>query len=558
MAPLSITAAVAGLIAFGVGRYHEAICRRSKAAAADPHVAATDPRSALAGLAASGWAVMPSIGAVAAMLLLAPFTDGESGSALLALATVLAWTAAVRTGDNAWAPPSINVALLAMPGAFVLAQPFVFPDLWAGMPYDGQSVPMVALFLPAAAYLLARRCRSDVIRSVPALPRPAPRDETFMGSLIRWSGPLGKWVGWGVQEPHVRAAAEYRSMTVGAHAIIDTAWDEYRAWAARAHELHKSSQLWNTLALVAAGAAAVLGAAALQTAAHPPIATALSLTAAIAAGAVPFLGKEILAIGSEAQLIRARATAEAIKSECYRYAARVGDYTGPDRNEIFLKRRAALIAEATKAGLSGKNVDPKDDPRKPPDPYDAAWYDKNCIFDLVVDSISNWQEQHETTAKRLRNLSFGASFAAAAFGIAGARYDAFAPWIGALTTISTAVAAQGLMGRYQQLAATYSAMLSGLKSIRDEVNEIGLHGLVTRIEDLMQSEHAAWVEHMTKTIPNRRRLRRHPRIASSRQARRVTSTDATRRILASVQEVCGLRNSALKDCTRRPRQRQSG
>jgi hypothetical protein len=282
--------------------------------------------------------------------------------------------------------------------------------------------------------------------------------------------------------------------------MIDTAWDEYRAWAARARELQKTSQLWNTLALVAAGTAAVFGAAALQTATHPPIATTLSLAAAIAAGAVPFLGKEILSMGTEAQWIRARATAEAIKSECYRYAARVGDYAGPDRNEIFRKRRAALIAEATKAGLSGKNVDPKDDPRKPPDQFDAAWYDKNRILDQIK-YYSDRQEQHEATAKRLRNLCFGASFAAAALGIAGTRYEAFAPWIGALTTISTAVAAQGLMSRYQQLAATYSGMASGLKSIRDEINEIGLGELVTRTEDLMQSEHAAWVEHMTKTIP---------------------------------------------------------
>jgi len=282
--------------------------------------------------------------------------------------------------------------------------------------------------------------------------------------------------------------------------MIDTAWDEYRAWAARARELQKSAQLWNKLALTAAGTAAMFGAAAIQTSAYPQIATTLSLAAAIAAGAVPFLGKEILTMGAEAQWIRARATAEAIKSECYRYAARVGDYAGSDRNEIFRKRRAALIAEANKAGLSGKNVEPKDDSRKPPDQFDAAWYDKNRILDQIK-FYSDRQEQHETTAKRLRTLSFGASFAAAALGIAGARYEAFAPWIGALTTISTAVAAQGLMSRYQQLAATYSGMASGLKSIRDEIKEIGLAELVTRTEDLMQSEHAAWVEHMTKTIP---------------------------------------------------------
>jgi hypothetical protein len=283
--------------------------------------------------------------------------------------------------------------------------------------------------------------------------------------------------------------------------MIDTAWDEYRAWAARARELQKSSQWWNTAALIAAGAAAVFGAAAIQSAAYPQLATALSLAAAVAAGAVPFLGKEILAMGAEQQWIRARATAETIKSECYRYAARVGTYAGVDRNELFRNRRAALIAEATKIGLSGKNVGPKDDPGKPPDGLDAAWYDKNRILDQYK-YYSDRQEDHESAAKWLRRLTFGASFTAAVLGIAAARYNAFTPWIGVLTTISAAVAAQGLMSRRQQLAASYSGMASGLRGIRDEIKEIKLDELVTRAEDLLQSEHAAWIEHMTKTIPS--------------------------------------------------------
>jgi hypothetical protein len=76
--------------------------------------------------------------------------------------------------------------------------------------------------------------------------------------------------------------------------MIDTAWDEYRAWAARARELQKSSQNWITAALVSATAAAVFGAGAIQAAGYPRVAQALSLAAAVAAGAVPILGKEIL------------------------------------------------------------------------------------------------------------------------------------------------------------------------------------------------------------------------------------------------------------------------
>src|SRR5918995_390549 len=81
--------------------------------------------------------------------------------------------------------------------------------------------------------------------------------------------------------------------------MIETAWDEYRAWAARARQLQSSSQGWNTAALASAAAAAVFGAGAIQAAQHPQLGPALSLAAAAAAGAVPILGKEILATGTE-------------------------------------------------------------------------------------------------------------------------------------------------------------------------------------------------------------------------------------------------------------------
>jgi len=55
---------------------------------------------------------------------------------------------------------------------------------------------------------------------------------------------------------------------------------------------------------------------------------ALAFLAAVAAAKAPILGREILSVDSEARWIRARATAEAIKSECFRFAAQLGDYAG--------------------------------------------------------------------------------------------------------------------------------------------------------------------------------------------------------------------------------------
>jgi hypothetical protein len=284
---------------------------------------------------------------------------------------------------------------------------------------------------------------------------------------------------------------------------IEPAWDEYRGWSARARELQSSTQRWNTAALVSAAAAAVLGAAATQTAGDPGLGKTLSLLAAIAAALTPILGKEMLSLGSEAKWIRARAMAEAIKSECFRFAARAGDYAKPDAEDLFIARRNELALNAAKDGLTQKNAPAgaAGDKHRPPDLLDAAWYIPNRIDDQIA-YYSRRQGEHELAAKRLRYLAFGSSTAAALLGMAGlANQQLFAPWIGAMTTIATAIAAYGLLDRRQHLAATFGAMATSLGRIKERSGRIAFVELVTRAEDLMQGEHAAWTEVMTRTTP---------------------------------------------------------
>jgi hypothetical protein len=283
---------------------------------------------------------------------------------------------------------------------------------------------------------------------------------------------------------------------------IDAAWDEYRGWSARARELQSSAQRWNRAALISAAAAAVLGAAATQTAGDPALGKTLSLLAAMAAALTPILGKEILSLGSETKWIRARATAEAIKSECFRFAARTGDYAKPDAEDVFIARRNELALNAAKEGLTQKSAPAgaMGDKRRPPGEIDAAWYIPSRIDDQIA-YYSSKQGENERTAKRLRYLAFGSSAAAALFGVAGlTNQQIFAPWIGAMTTIATATAAYGLLDRYEHLAATFGAMATSLGRIKERATSIAFVELVTRAEDLMLSEHAAWTEVMTRTI----------------------------------------------------------
>ena len=136
--------------------------------------------------------------------------------------------------------------------------------------------------------------------------------------------------------------------------MIEAAWDEYRGWAARSKELQDDSRKWNRAALVSSAVAAIFGAAATQ-AAGTSFGQALTLAAAVAAALTPVIGQEILASRNEAKWIRCRATAEAIKSECYRFAARSGEYAGEHAANKFFERREALVADAVKDGVSLKN-----------------------------------------------------------------------------------------------------------------------------------------------------------------------------------------------------------
>jgi SMODS and SLOG-associating 2TM effector domain 1 len=99
--------------------------------------------------------------------------------------------------------------------------------------------------------------------------------------------------------------------------------------------------------------------------------------------------------------------------------------------------------------------------------------------------------------------SFVAGAISVAFGAAAAFYpQRFAEGIAALTTIAAAVTAYGLIDRRKYLAASYAAIATNLERMKERyaAGDMSLQGLVAAAEDLMESEHAAWIDQMTKTI----------------------------------------------------------
>ncbi len=217
------------------------------------------------------------------------------------------------------------------------------------------------------------------------------------------------------------------------------------------------------------------------------------------------IGRQILSTDSEARWIRARATAEAIKSECYRFAAQLGDYAGAAAASVFVARRDALAEPAERASLTplGDPAPKQGDARCPPVPLTASWYIEHRL-DEQMRYYAKGQGENERAAARLRTISFASAIIAAILGIAGSSFGQpwFAPWIGVISTVTVAVLAYGLLDRRQYLAATYGAMATRLSRIKEMFSSatVDLATLVTTTEDLLQAQHAAWSEQMSKAV----------------------------------------------------------
>lgn len=287
--------------------------------------------------------------------------------------------------------------------------------------------------------------------------------------------------------------------------MIEEAWNEYRGWAKRARSLQRSTRQWNRAALVCGGLVAIFGAAASQVPDGLLFGKAMAFMAAVLAAITPVLGREILSVGGEAQWIRARATAEAIKSECFRFAAQLGDYAGSSAKDVFVARRNALTEPAERAGLTPLHdpVPTTGDARRPPIPLTVPWYMENRVGEQVQ-YYARGQKENEEAVARLRMIGFGSAVIAAVLGVAASNFgqERFASWIGVMTTIAATITAYGLLDRRQYLAATYSAMATQLSRISEVFSNgtVNFSALVNTAEDLLQGEHAAWTERMTQSI----------------------------------------------------------
>ncbi|WP_316224868.1 MULTISPECIES: DUF4231 domain-containing protein [unclassified Bradyrhizobium] len=277
-------------------------------------------------------------------------------------------------------------------------------------------------------------------------------------------------------------------------------WNCYRGWAKLARDTQAHAQRWNLVALVLVCAAAVFGATASIVPATWSIWAASAATITSALGA--YFGKQLIGAGKEVDWIQARAVAEGIKSECYRYAARCGPYalgSSVDAARLFATRADEIAKQATEKGLVLQDdpVPSSGDKLEPPIPMVKDWY-KVSRIENQIEYYKKGRQENQRAADILWWVAIVAGIAAVVFGALGAWAQRYAPWIGTMTTIAASIGAYGLADRRRYLIASYAAMQSSLERILglDAEAPSNITDLVSTTEDLLESEHKAWLPQM--------------------------------------------------------------
>jgi hypothetical protein len=212
-----------------------------------------------------------------------------------------------------------------------------------------------------------------------------------------------------------------------------------------------------------------------------------------------YFGRNVLGGRPEKTWVTARAAAEALKSEVFKYCTRISPY---DKEEDRDKKLAAAKSRITEhAGSVAVLPDPSKRTGKeaPKDAMSVEEYIKVRIEDQI-DPASGfyWKEarKNQKRVKEFRMLAIAAGALSAvlgglgAFGIVGVTI-----WVAVVTTFSSSFAAYFQAGRYEYLLMSYSATARRLQDLVDawRTKALDAAGFVSKCEAAFASENQSWM-----------------------------------------------------------------
>jgi hypothetical protein len=231
----------------------------------------------------------------------------------------------------------------------------------------------------------------------------------------------------------------------------------------------------------------------------------LGFVSGAALGLAAYFTKEIFSPDPEGRAVRARAVAEALKSESYLLATAAPPYDKPLSTE-------ELFSKPEKVKKYVENVMPvvitpqQKIERILTVPMSVSDY----VKERVDDQISYYGRQAGVNAKKAaigRRLSLMFGAIAVLLGIVAARYPSIAAWVAVIGTITGAIAARQYAGRYQFLIVSYQAAASRLEAMKarweierkTQAGNAADYKFILAVEEVISAENSAWMAEWSKT-----------------------------------------------------------
>jgi SMODS and SLOG-associating 2TM effector domain 1 len=287
-------------------------------------------------------------------------------------------------------------------------------------------------------------------------------------------------------------------------------WSQYRTWALTSRKYKNEVSRWRDIVLALSIGGAILGTLSQQLTVWnlggPSSwwSRSVGFISGAALGLAAYFAKEIFSPDPEGKAVRARAAAEAFKSDAYLLAAGVPPYdTAATTEELFAKTEQVKKGVASLAPVT-ITVEEKID-RMPSIPMSIDDY----IKQRVDDQIGYYSRAAAANSKKVavgRRLSFILGAVAVVLGLVSATYASVAGWVAVIGTITAAIAARQYSGRYQFLIVSYHAVAEKLEWLKtrweiERKTQGGTaphHKFILACEEAISTENSAWMAEWTK------------------------------------------------------------
>jgi hypothetical protein len=296
-------------------------------------------------------------------------------------------------------------------------------------------------------------------------------------------------------------------------AHLDTIADRQAQWSETANQLKATidNARWLVFVLSILGALAATIAGQMS----PPDPGALAssprtwvaIIGVVCLAAATFFTSRLLGTAHVTDWVRARALAEALKREAYKFAAKAAPYDGADRPQA----AQLLEQERIKIEKDGEDLLPKQVPAKGPGSTPRQDLSQDDYLARRVNDQIKWYrdkaQDYGKIARRLRQTEFALALAATLITalatvsgksplIAGMTFD-IAALTAVLTTIAGSILAHVEASRFDFLVMSYLAAGRRLEDRRGGA-QAPWSDFVNDCENILAAENASWIGKWTK------------------------------------------------------------